>query len=86
MAAAVALRIHTSRAEKLQSLAATRESSVVKWTLTIIAAAFFILFLMMPLFAVFAEAFRQGLQVYTSALLEPDAVYALKLTLLAAAT
>ena len=86
MSGAVALHIHTSRAEKLQSSSATREATWVKWSLIATGVAFFAFFLLMPLIAVFVEAFRQGLGVYFEALKEPDAVYALKLTLLAAVT
>lgn len=85
MSGSVALHIHTSRAGKLQSSSATRESNWVKWSLIATAVAFFGFFLLMPLIAVFVEAFRQGLGVYFDSLVEPDAVYALKLTLLAAA-
>ncbi len=45
----------------------------------------FVLLLILPLAAVFTEALRKGWSVYVAALLEPDAVSALKLTLLAAA-
>lgn len=85
MSGAVALHIHTSRAEKLQSLSATRESDWVKWSLIATGVAFFGFFLLLPLIAVFVEALRQGLGVYFDSLKEPDAIYALKLTLLAAA-
>src|SRR5690606_38138306 len=42
-------------------------------------------FLFVPLFAVFAEASRKGWGAYIAAITEPDAVSAIKLTLLAAA-
>jgi sulfate transport system permease protein len=41
--------------------------------------------LLLPLLAVFVEALRKGWAVYLAALVEPDALAALKLTLLAAA-
>ena len=85
MAGALSLHVHKSRAEKLESVSATREATWVKWTLIGIGLVFFVLFLLMPLVAVLAEAFRQGFEVYLDALFEPDAVYALKLTLFAAA-
>jgi sulfate transport system permease protein len=50
-----------------------------------IAVTFMGLFLLMPLAAVFVEAFRQGLGAYADALLEPDAISAIMLTLLVAA-
>lgn len=85
MSGAIALHAHTSRSEQLQSSAATRESTWVKWSLIGLGVLFFGLFLLMPLAAVFFEAFRQGFGLYFDALKEPDALYALKLTLLAAA-
>jgi len=61
------------------------EPRVVRWTITAVALGFVALFLVVPLVAVFAEAFAKGLDAYRSAIVEPDAVAALKLTLLAAA-
>src|SRR3546814_6494250 len=43
------------------------------------------LFLFVPLFAVFAEAFRKGWDSYIAAIVEPDALAAIRLTLLTAA-
>ena len=50
-----------------------------------IAVVFLVLFLLLPLVAVFVEAFRAGLGAYFAAITEPDAVAAIKLTLLVAA-
>ena len=61
------------------------EPRVVRWTITAVALGFVALFLVVPLVAVFAEAFAKGLDAYRTAIVEPDAVAALKLTLLAAA-
>ncbi len=63
---------------------ATAESATVRGTMIAIAAAFLGLFVLLPLAAVFAEAFRSGTAAYWEAVSEPDAVAALKLTLLAA--
>jgi sulfate transport system permease protein len=52
---------------------------------TIVALAFVALFLIVPLAAVFIEAFSKGIEAYRAAIVEPDAVAALKLTLIAAA-
>jgi sulfate/thiosulfate transport system permease protein len=49
------------------------------------ALAFLAFFLLLPLIAVFAEALREGFGVYIAALTEPDALSAIKLTLLVAA-
>jgi sulfate transport system permease protein len=53
--------------------------------LTAIALAFLTLFLVVPLVAVFIEAFESGWQAYREAVVEPEALAALRLTLLAAA-
>ena len=50
-----------------------------------VALLFAGVFLFLPLAAVFAEAFRHGWQAYWSALAEPDAWSAIRLTLLTAA-
>jgi sulfate transport system permease protein len=50
-----------------------------------IALVFLGVFLLVPLAAVFTEAFRKGAQVYFAALTEPDALAAIKLTVLVAA-
>jgi sulfate transport system permease protein len=63
----------------------THESTGVTLLLVGIALAYLLLFLGLPLTAVFAEAFRKGWQLYVAALQEPDAWSALRLTLLTAA-
>ncbi len=60
------------------------EPAPVRWLLTAIALGFLGLFLVVPLAAVFVEAFGKGLHAYVSAVQEPDAFAALKLTLIAA--
>ncbi|WP_309682890.1 sulfate ABC transporter permease subunit CysW [Polaromonas sp.] len=64
--------------------AGTIESAWVKWTLMAGALAFFFLFLILPLAAVFTEALRKGLGAYFEALKEPDAWSAIRLTLVIA--
>ena len=49
------------------------------------ALAFLLLFLLLPLAAVFVEALRKGLGTYLAAVVHPEAVAAMKLTLLVAA-
>lgn len=63
----------------------TTEAPWVRYTLIGIALAFVLLFLVLPLAAVFAEALRKGLGAYLEGLREPDAWSAIKLTLLTAA-
>jgi sulfate/thiosulfate transport system permease protein len=54
--------------------------------LALIAAAlgFFVIFLLLPLIVVFAEAFRQGVGVYWAAIIQPEALAAIRLTVLTA--
>jgi sulfate transport system permease protein len=63
----------------------TTESFGVRVGLIVLAIGFLFLFLLLPLAAVFVEAFRSGLGAYFEAITEPDAVAAIKLTLLVAA-
>ncbi len=87
MTAAVAtLPIATPvRHEPVHVPAATLEPAWVRVLLIGIALAFLTLFLFVPLVAVFAEAFKKGWEVYLTAITEPDAWSAIKLTLLTAA-
>ena len=64
---------------------ATRDASFVRLAILGIGLTFFVVFLLLPLIVVFAEALRKGLDTYISALAEPDALSAIRLTLLAAA-
>ncbi len=49
------------------------EGPLARFVLITIALAFMLLFLVLPLAAVFAEALRQGAGAYLAALHEPDA-------------
>ena len=88
MAGASTLRIgagaHAGQT-RFEERAATRETPLVKWLILGTALSFFAIFLLMPLIAVFVEALRKGWETYVSALVDPDALSALRLTLLAAA-
>ena len=64
---------------------ALKETPLAQWLLTLAALAFLLLFLFLPLVAVFVEALRQGIGAYLVALVEPDALAAIRLTLLVAA-
>ncbi|HUL07536.1 MAG TPA: sulfate ABC transporter permease subunit CysW [Candidatus Acidoferrum sp.] len=64
---------------------ALKETPLAQWLLTLAALAFLLLFLFLPLLAVFVEALRQGIGAYLAALVEPDALSAITLTLLVAA-
>lgn len=65
--------------------AVTTEPLWVKILLITAACTVLTLFLILPLVAVFSEALRMGIGVFTAALTEPTALAAIKLTLLAAA-
>ncbi|MBD2868138.1 sulfate ABC transporter permease subunit CysW [Paenibacillus arenilitoris] len=60
------------------------ESGPVKWILIGIAFLFLGLVVLLPLASVFVEAFKKGADVYIDSITEPDALSALKLTLLVA--
>ena len=64
---------------------ATTESPWVRRVLIAVALAFLALFLFVPLAAVFYEALRKGWEVYAAALMDEDALSAIKLTLFVAA-
>ena len=64
---------------------ATTEPAWLRRLLIVAALAFLTLFLFVPLAAVFFEALKKGVSVYLAAISDPDAVSAIKLTLIAAA-
>jgi sulfate transport system permease protein len=64
---------------------ATRDPNWVKWLLLGASLSFFAIFIVLPLIAVFVEALRKGWAAYFHALAEPDALAAIRLTLIAAA-
>ena len=84
MAGAVALHVGGDHAARFEGKAATRETPLVKWTIIGLVLTFFAIFLLLPLLAVFVEAFRKGWETYLTALTDPDALSAVRLTLLAA--
>ena len=61
------------------------EPAWLKWVLVGAALAYLGLFLLVPLASVFAQALEKGMDAYLSALREPDALSAIRLTLLTAA-
>ena len=73
------------RAEPPVMISATLEPFWVRTLLLTIALGFLLLFLLVPLVAVFVEAFKKGWQVYLAAVIEPDALSAVRLTLITAA-
>jgi sulfate/thiosulfate transport system permease protein len=63
---------------------ATEDPAWFRWLLIGIALVFMTFFLFVPLGTVFYEALKKGLGVYWAAISEPDALSAIKLTLIAA--
>ena len=61
---------------------ATEEPAWVRWTLIGIALTFLFLFLVLPLAVVLYGAFEQGVGVWFAAINEPDALAAIRLSLL----
>jgi sulfate/thiosulfate transport system permease protein len=57
----------------------------MRWAIIGIAIAFLIIFIVIPLLNVFAQAFSKGFDAYLAAIGNPDAVDAIKLTLIVAA-
>jgi sulfate transport system permease protein len=66
------------------SRGALTEPLWVRWLLTTVALAFLALFLVVPLAAVFTQAFEKGVAVYVAALRETDTLASIRLTLLTA--
>ena len=64
---------------------ATEERPAVRWLLIAISVAFFAAFLLLPLVAVFVEAFRRGRAFYFHSFTDPVILNAVTLTLLTAA-
>jgi len=73
------------RAAHRASQRGTEESPLAKWTLITIALAFCLVFLLLPLANVFAQALTQGCAYFFRSLVEPDSLAAIRLTLIVAA-
>jgi sulfate transport system permease protein len=61
------------------------ESAPVRWLVITVAVTFLAVFLVLPLFTVFQQAFSHGLAAYFEGLADPDALAAIRLTLIVAA-
>ena len=64
---------------------ALEDGKFVRYALIATALVFIGLFLVLPIVVVFAEALRRGWMAYAAAITEPDALSAIRLTLLVAA-
>jgi sulfate transport system permease protein len=63
---------------------ATQDPSWVRYTLLGIACFYLTLFLLLPLASIFLKAFEKGLSTYWGSITDPNALAAIKLTLLTA--
>ncbi len=72
---------HLRHQTRFERNAATREPRWIKWSILGLSLGFFLLFIFMPLLAVFFEALRKGWSPYLHAIIAPDALSALRLTL-----
>ncbi len=82
MAGATSFPLHSQRSNPRR---ATGEAAWVRWLLTGITLVFLSLFLLLPLFVVFQEAFAKGHQVFFRAFQDPYTLKSIQLTLLVAA-
>ncbi len=81
----VAGYVHSHAAHRSRRGGHLTEPPLVRVLLIVVALGFLVLFLVLPLATVFIEAFASGTAAYFTAIREPDAMAALKLTLIAAA-
>ncbi|MDA9436697.1 sulfate ABC transporter permease subunit CysW [Bradyrhizobium sp. CCBAU 51627] len=72
-----------ARAAALENI--RTEPAAVRIAIITLAVSFLTIFVVLPLVLVFAQAFSKGFMAYVTALAEPEALAAIKLTLLVAA-
>lgn len=82
MAGTVKRRIHPGTRKSQRG---AEEAPWVRWGLTLVAGLFLLVFLLLPLANVFAQALAGGLGKYFAALVHPDTLAAIRLTLLTSA-
>jgi sulfate transport system permease protein len=85
MAAATVSNLQRHRPPATSKPKVTQDPVWVRWLLTTIALLFVGFFLVLPLGAVFAEAFRRGIKAYFAAFNDADALSSIRLTLITAA-
>lgn len=81
MAGAVTVHLSSEAAKRPRHI---NEPPAVRWLLIGIALLFLLLVVVLPLMTVFIEGFKRGADVFFAAITEPDAVAALRLTLMVA--
>ena len=62
-----------------------KDPPIVRWTLTGLALAALGLFIVLPLAAVFVQAFEKGWAVYRDTIVQPETISAIELSILAVA-
>jgi len=85
MAGTVAARTASPSPASRTRTGATSETAAVKWTLIAIALLFIVVVLILPLITVFTQAFRKGAEVFIASIVDPEALSAIRLTLVTAA-
>jgi sulfate transport system permease protein len=73
------------RPSERRAVALLRDPAWMRILLTVTAVLFLLVFLVMPLVVLFTEALGDGWEAYVEAILDPDALAALRLTLFTAA-
>jgi sulfate transport system permease protein len=76
--------IEVPRKSEAGARAIRRDPPLVRWGLTLLALGALGAFIVLPLAAVFVQAFAKGVPAYLAAIREPDTLSAIKLSLLAA--
>lgn len=74
-----------TKSKRVIAARATTEPALIRWGLIALALAFLGLFVILPLIIVFGSALEKGFSDYFAAIHEPDALAAIRLTLLIAA-
>lgn len=79
------MAFHMERAAPAAKAGARSEGRVARGVVIGLAVLFLTVFVVLPLVMVFAQAFARGASAYVAALTEPEALSAIKLTLMVAA-
>ncbi len=81
---AAAAQVERRKAQRARVSLPLTESPAARTGLIAVALAFLALFLILPLTVVFVEALRRGVRTYAAAIVEPEAIAAIRLTLITA--
>jgi len=81
---AAAAQVERRKAQRARVSLPLTESPAARTGLIGVALAFLALFLILPLTVVFVEALRRGVRTYAVAIVEPEAIAAIRLTLITA--